>query len=174
MTVKAKQQKLTNEQYVECGGQNCPFCGSTDLTGDSIHVEAGKAFQEMGCNECDRSWQDEYKLTGYSDENCDNSDIDGDDDEPLIDTIEYSVCTDCHTFIVHGEEPEDSEMNIEAAVKREIGDKPNAHFVPGIAPTEEDENGEGYEEFSKHSCELCNSTLAGSRYGVTLVIPHTE
>ena len=35
-------------------------------------------------------------------------------------------------------------------------------------------NGDSHEEFSSHSCELCNSSLAGERYGVNLIFPGTD
>ncbi|WP_443699625.1 hypothetical protein [Pseudomonas sp.] len=84
-------------------------------------------------------------------------------------TTEYSVCQDCLMFIAYGDEPDDG-PDLEAAMKREIGDT-GGHFSTGIAPTEEDPDGSGHDEFSRSSCELCNSTLGGSRHGVTLIIP---
>lgn len=84
-----------------------------------------------------------------------------------MDTIEYSVCQDCALFIANGDEPEDG-TDIPAAIKREVGDRVG-HFALGIAATEEDPEGRGEEEFSSQECELCRSTLAGSRHGATLV-----
>ena len=88
-----------------------------------------------------------------------------------IDTIEYSVCEDCHLFIAYGGEDQDDVLTlpITAGIEREVGDK-QAHFVNGIAPTEDDEHGAGYDEFSHAECELCRSHLAGSRHGATLII----
>ena len=92
-------------------------------------------------------------------------------DAPNIETIEYSVCEDCLLFIAHGGDDQDDVMTlpISAGIEREVAGK-NAHFVPGIEPTEDDEDGTGYEEFSWCECELCRSTLGGSRHGATLVI----
>ena len=56
---------LSSAGYAAEGGSRCPFCGSTDLTGHSIDVEAGGASQRVDCNVCDRSWFDCYTLTGY-------------------------------------------------------------------------------------------------------------
>lgn len=88
-----------------------------------------------------------------------------------IETIEYSVCEDCHFFIAYGGEQCDdgSAAASQAGIEREVGDK-QAHFVNGIQPTEDDEDGAGYDEFSHAECELCRSGLSGSRYGATLII----
>lgn len=88
-----------------------------------------------------------------------------------IATIEYSVCEDCLQYIEYACEIGHDPV-IDAAIEREVGGK-DANFVTGL-PRSEDEDEEedltGYEEFSNHSCELCGSGLAGSRYGATLVI----
>lgn len=90
-----------------------------------------------------------------------------------IETLEYSVCEDCLMYIAYGEEPEDplgrGGKNMEAAIERELAGRAG-HFVAGVDPTEDDEEGTGYEEFSWHECELCRSTLGGSRHGATLVL----
>lgn len=89
---------------------------------------------------------------------------------PVIDTIEYSVCEDCLLLIANGEEGENCDgFHVEQCMKRELGDR-KGHWVAGVEPTEDDEEGHGYEEFSGCNCELCNTHLAGSRHGVTLVI----
>lgn len=84
-------------------------------------------------------------------------------------TIEYSVCEDCWLEMANG----DTDHDIEHHTKREIGDH-DAHFVLGVAETEDDPEGLGYEEFSWCACELCNSTLGGSRHGITLLIQVPE
>lgn len=86
-----------------------------------------------------------------------------------IDSIEYSVCEDCWLELAN----RDGYHDIDSHIKREIGDR-NAHFVLGVPQTEEDPEGLGYEEFSWCACELCNSTLGGSRHGITLLIQVPE
>ncbi|BAO58539.1 hypothetical protein [Pseudomonas phage KPP25] len=93
--------------------------------------------------------------------------------EMKFDKIEYSVCNDCLLFVADGEPPENG-ADIEAAMRREIGEAKNAYFVCGVEPTEDDPDGIGENEFSWQWCELCLSTLGGSRYGVTLMIPLEE
>lgn len=55
----------SSEEYVKAGGAKCPFCDSTDIQGHEVTIDEGKAYQPMGCNECDGEWTDTYKLEGY-------------------------------------------------------------------------------------------------------------
>jgi len=57
--------KLTSKQYVDNGGTLCPFCKSEAIEGSRVEVDAGTAWQEMRCHDCERMWQDDYKLVGY-------------------------------------------------------------------------------------------------------------
>ena len=57
---------MTNKEYVDDEGAKCPACKSTDLQGDSIHIEATHAYQPVACGNCGASWVDEYDLTGYA------------------------------------------------------------------------------------------------------------
>jgi hypothetical protein len=82
-----------------------------------------------------------------------------------LEIIEYSVCQDCLHAIALGEDGDDRTPHIE----RELAGR-DGHFCAGVAHTEEDPDGAGYDEFSWHDCELCRSGLGGSRYGVTLVL----
>lgn len=86
------------------------------------------------------------------------------------DTIEYSVCQDCLLFIANDDVPEDKDhaFFIEK-INHELNGK-EGHFSCGVVPTEDDPDGDGHEEFSRHECELCRSGLGGSRHGVTLFI----
>lgn len=82
-----------------------------------------------------------------------------------METIEYSVCEDCLLAVAHDENGGD----IGAAIERELNGR-DGHFSCGVEATEDDPDGTGYDEFSWHDCELCRSTLGGSRHGVTLSI----
>lgn len=56
---------LTQEQkrvYMESGGGVCPFCGSDEISGDSVDIEAQQAWQNVDCQACGQSWRDVYKL----------------------------------------------------------------------------------------------------------------
>lgn len=62
---------LTEKQqseYIENGGNACPFCGEGNFDCGSIDIEAGFAFQNLRCSNCNRSWHDIYTLTGVEEE----------------------------------------------------------------------------------------------------------
>lgn len=66
---KANREKFTTaqvEKYIASGGVICPACGSHDIGGASIGVEAGHAFQNVSCNDCGADWTDEYILTSIT------------------------------------------------------------------------------------------------------------
>lgn len=84
----------------------------------------------------------------------------------ITDAIEYSVCEDCLLAIAHCSE---EDHDIAPHVERELNGRAG-HFSVGVNPTEDDEEGTGYNEFSWHECELCRSSLGGSRHGVTLLL----
>ena len=56
---------LTDEEYVERGGNSCPYCRRGDVAGSSFEFEGGSLYQEVSCNFCHKDWVDAYKLTGY-------------------------------------------------------------------------------------------------------------
>jgi len=53
---------MKKKDYIRNGGQMCPFCSGGSLQGGSIHVDDGRAFQQVSCLECERIWQDVYRL----------------------------------------------------------------------------------------------------------------
>lgn len=118
---------------------------------------------------CGREWRDVWD-SGCDDEcpEC-GAAVTPVDSRPIPETIEYSVCEDCLLAIAYGENGHD----IGAAIERELAGR-NGHFVPGVAPTDEDPDGASYDEFSWHDCELCRSGLGSSRHGVTLFLMPDE
>jgi len=54
---------LTDKEYTESLGLRCPFCGSTNITGEEW--EGDIASQKVLCRDCGKSWWDRYELTGY-------------------------------------------------------------------------------------------------------------
>ena len=40
----------------------CPYCGSTDLEGDSFDSDDNTVSQEITCNRCYKDWTDVYHL----------------------------------------------------------------------------------------------------------------
>jgi hypothetical protein len=67
-TLWAKEQGPMNDgQYIAFKGVRCPSCGSSNVNGSQLEVDAGLAFQPMHCSECEANWSDSYGLTGYTD-----------------------------------------------------------------------------------------------------------
>lgn len=59
-------KRLSDAEYAKQGGYVCPFCGSINIEGVAgVDVEGGSATQEIRCTNCDRAWQDVYRLIGY-------------------------------------------------------------------------------------------------------------
>ena len=57
---------LTNMEYIESQGTNCPHCRGTNLQGiDGVEVDAGKAEQHIRCMDCDETWWDVYELIAW-------------------------------------------------------------------------------------------------------------
>ena len=53
---------IDKETYIKAKGLRCPFCGAESIEGGFIQVEAGEAFQDMSCSQCQGKWQDVYRL----------------------------------------------------------------------------------------------------------------
>jgi transposase-like protein len=58
--------KLNSAEYVAKLGCHCPQCGSEDISGGEVNIDAGTAYQEMSCDSCNATWNDQYDLVGYS------------------------------------------------------------------------------------------------------------
>jgi hypothetical protein len=52
--------------YIERGGVACPFCESSNIEGRQFDVQAGTAWQPMTCTDCNREWNDVYRLDAIS------------------------------------------------------------------------------------------------------------
>ena len=50
------------KHYIENTSSQCPYCHSDNITGSAVEVDADSAWQEVSCTDCERSWQDIYKL----------------------------------------------------------------------------------------------------------------
>ena len=53
------------EKHIASGGTVCPFCGSSEIEGGPVELDAGYAAQEVVCLKCEREWQDSYILAGF-------------------------------------------------------------------------------------------------------------
>lgn len=76
----------TNEEYCKHGGGHCPYCGSVDITGGSIQIDAATAWQTITCSTCEKQWTDIYSLTEYE---ADDLSEDKNKLKTMRDTIEH-------------------------------------------------------------------------------------
>jgi transcription elongation factor Elf1 len=53
--------KAQKKKYLKNSGK-CPNCGSTNISGDSIDVDGDCCWQNVTCGECEKTWQDVYRL----------------------------------------------------------------------------------------------------------------
>jgi hypothetical protein len=63
--------KLTSEQiknYLENGGNKCPYCGSENISGGHFETDSNEAWQPVSCDDCGREWSDLYRLVGIYEE----------------------------------------------------------------------------------------------------------
>jgi hypothetical protein len=61
------QGPMSDAQYLACGGNRCPFCGSTDLDVDKIDMDGPHGSEKTTCEDCTATWTSAYQLTGYFD-----------------------------------------------------------------------------------------------------------
>lgn len=54
----------SQREYIRTSSR-CPCCDSSDVEGGFVEIDAGAAFQNVGCINCEFSWTDNYKLIGY-------------------------------------------------------------------------------------------------------------
>jgi hypothetical protein len=59
-------EPLSPEGYAEQGSGLCPVCRGWNIGGSTITIDQQFAIQKVGCNDCEASWEDWYKLQGYT------------------------------------------------------------------------------------------------------------
>lgn len=65
MPLNKKKKRLTDKQFVEKEGQNCPACYSEEIYWDNIEVVGPEAQQVGSCNDCGFRFCAYYALRGY-------------------------------------------------------------------------------------------------------------
>lgn len=55
ITEQAKKEYLKSPVH-------CPFCGSKDISSDSLEADGSTAWARVECQACDNSWRDVYQL----------------------------------------------------------------------------------------------------------------
>ena len=57
---------MSQASYRCNGGDRCPFCGSESFTIEPPDAYCSEEIsRDVVCNECERSWREIYKLSGY-------------------------------------------------------------------------------------------------------------
>ena len=54
------------QTYIKNGGNNCPHCGSEDISGLGFEADGTYAWRECECNDCEKSWTENFEMTGVS------------------------------------------------------------------------------------------------------------
>jgi len=55
--------KFNEEEYVKGGWNNCPYCDSDKINAGRPMADCNYAWSRVTCENCHRSWQDNYILT---------------------------------------------------------------------------------------------------------------
>ena len=66
-----KTREQIEQDYIDNGGNLCPYCGSSHITGNEIDFPSdGVISQLIMCGSCQRTWSEYYTLTsiGIEDE----------------------------------------------------------------------------------------------------------
>ena len=61
--------KAQIKSYVSQSGTICPYCNSNYIEGQSVQIDDNGAYQVVICNNCDKSWTDQYTLTNMVENN---------------------------------------------------------------------------------------------------------
>jgi formate dehydrogenase maturation protein FdhE len=56
---------MTNKEYLSHSGNKCPFCGSHNISGREVQTDCDYAWRKVDCNDCDKEWTENFKMTGY-------------------------------------------------------------------------------------------------------------
>lgn len=60
-------EPMTNAAYVDNGGMQCPYCRGVNIRGRSPEVlDAHVIIVEVGCLDCEKQWNEEFNLVGWS------------------------------------------------------------------------------------------------------------
>ena len=55
--------KMTSEEYIADGGNKCPHCRSTNISGERVETDDYSAWRVIECEDCDKSWTEIFKMT---------------------------------------------------------------------------------------------------------------
>jgi len=60
-----REPRLSQTDYVNRYGGECPWCESTDIQRSDHAFNRNMAALDMYCSRCGESWTADYKLIGY-------------------------------------------------------------------------------------------------------------
>ncbi|MEK6832779.1 MAG: hypothetical protein AABY32_01915 [Nanoarchaeota archaeon] len=61
-----EDMKKREKEYLESGGNICPFCNSEDITAGPVEFNSIQGFRDCECKTCKEAWQEHYSLSGIS------------------------------------------------------------------------------------------------------------
>jgi len=50
------------DKYMKNGGNICPYCNSSDISGGKFNADNNSAWRSVECNICGKEWDDIYTL----------------------------------------------------------------------------------------------------------------
>jgi len=56
------------KKYVDSQGLNCPYCNDGDLEGGCMQGDGNWITMPVTCDNCNKTWQEIYTLTGILEE----------------------------------------------------------------------------------------------------------
>jgi len=51
-------------RYIKTCGDNCPYCGSPDISSQMMHFVSGNLVNIVKCDMCNKEWREKFKLVG--------------------------------------------------------------------------------------------------------------
>lgn len=69
------------QQYIDCDGVSCPFCGSADIEagGPKVSDYSEEVFEKTTCNSCGKKWKDIYQIVNIVEQDEDEKDSEEED-----------------------------------------------------------------------------------------------
>jgi hypothetical protein len=65
MTPRPLKPSMSQQEYLQHGGNKCPFCQSDKLDAELFDSETLLAWRQIQCMTCQNWWVDLYTLTGF-------------------------------------------------------------------------------------------------------------
>ena len=56
---------MTQEEYVACEGNKCPYCNAEEIESSHFDFYDGYAIASVTCSKCNAEWHETSHLSGY-------------------------------------------------------------------------------------------------------------